>query len=78
MPGLRQGTIVGEVGDGGHETSRYTPAHMSIHVRATRTDRSSRETSVPRVAAPLASLRALDAAAKRIEADLQERFPDAT
>jgi GTP diphosphokinase / guanosine-3',5'-bis(diphosphate) 3'-diphosphatase len=32
---------------------------------------------VPRVAAPLASLRALDAQAKRIEADLRERFPDA-
>jgi len=50
---------------------------MSIHVRATRTDRSSRENSVPRVAAPLASLRALDAAEQRIEADLRERFPDA-
>jgi len=32
---------------------------------------------VPRVAAPLASLRQLDAAAQRIEADLRERFPDA-
>ena len=32
---------------------------------------------MPRVAAPLASLRQLDAAAQRIEADLRERFPDA-
>ncbi len=50
---------------------------MSIHVRAPRQDRSSRETSVPRVAAPLASLRQLDAAEGRIEAELRERFPDA-
>ncbi len=32
---------------------------------------------MPRVAAPLASLRQLDAAEQRIEADLRERFPDA-
>ena len=50
---------------------------MSLHVRTTRTDRSSRDNSVPRVAAPLASLRALDAAEQRIEAELRERFPDA-
>lgn len=50
---------------------------MSLHVSSSKAPRNGRRTTVPPVAAPFASSRALDATAKRIQAELHERYPTA-
>ena len=50
---------------------------MSLHVPASKAERNGRRSPLPPVAAPFASSRALDAAEKRIEKELHERYPGA-
>jgi GTP pyrophosphokinase len=50
---------------------------MSLHVPASKAERNGRRSALPPVAAPFASSRALDAAEKRIEKELHERYPGA-
>src|SRR6187399_1049686 len=62
-------------GDARCATVHWNP--MSLHVPASKADRNGRRSALPPVAAPFASSRALDAAEKRIEKELHERYPGA-
>src|SRR5690606_6765934 len=64
-------------GRGTHGAPRYTGSAMSLHVPAPKAERNGRRSPLPPVAAPFASSRALDAAEKRIEKELRERYPNA-